>query len=302
VPHDYRFPDKSLHHSPTLQNPNPKLFNNYTEFLQILSSAPSGQASQIPMDTSMSTLSPSQSGTTFHHFPLLPAELRTQIWTYAAFEPRYLKLEYTEKGNKVDYFYICNPAPVLYACQESRSQALVFYRKAFSVRGNPRYIWVNFAVDTIELLDIRVSSNNLERDDLNRIERLVVNVEEQHVFVHRTVDRLRFHPPLKDIVILSFYGVSNWDAEDIIEATRRMRSWYDWKKIKCPRMRIRELYTGVEMDLLNHQALLQGEVIGSFQRMRRGRGLGDFGLVESDTFASSATTVEHLIPDFMFQE
>jgi hypothetical protein len=291
--------DDSLQYLPTPRKIITKLFVTtissfkYHHLLQTL---------LLSICTRMSTLPSSQRGATFHHFSHLPAELRTQIWTYIALEPRYLKLEPIGKVNEGHDFRICSPAPILHTCQESRTQGLGFYRKAFTVSNNPRHIWVNFEADTIEIMDIRLSRNKLEWDDLKRIKRLVLNVKDIDVFVNRYMMRWWFQPPLEDIILLSFHGISSWDAEDIHEVTNRFKHWFDWRNLKSPRMRIRERHSGIEMDLQNHEALLQGEVIGYFQRKRQGRCLGDYNLVENDAYASSTTTVERIFPHFMFQE
>ncbi|KAL6886744.1 hypothetical protein GGI43DRAFT_418279 [Trichoderma evansii] len=96
--------------------------------------------------------------TTFHPFPRLPFEIRSQIWALAAY-PRQVHIRTTpQSGNRNhDYYYasLIPQAELMHVCRESRQ--LAPYRKAFftTLPGDyeARYIWVNFEEDMICIED-----------------------------------------------------------------------------------------------------------------------------------------------------
>lgn len=128
--------------------------------------------------------------TTFHRFPHLPPELRHAIWTLAP-EPRIIHLREgpkrdlasdnqssatdTDSDNPEDlddepewlhqvgavpehlmpsYMVSSGPCPsIMYTCAESRSVAITrrLYEAAFAYPWSPRYTWINFDLDTIQL-------------------------------------------------------------------------------------------------------------------------------------------------------
>ncbi|KAK3343327.1 hypothetical protein B0H65DRAFT_470964 [Neurospora tetraspora] len=119
--------------------------------------------------------------TTFHPFPLLPLELRLQIWE-STITPRTVSLRVGTHWRPFTatpaYYYsllsstpTCAPPPALLAllhtCRESREVGLkASYQRAFSEwdtdRGGdvphlevppraPRYLWVNFDLDMIDI-------------------------------------------------------------------------------------------------------------------------------------------------------
>ncbi|KAK3401325.1 hypothetical protein B0T20DRAFT_319601, partial [Sordaria brevicollis] len=121
--------------------------------------------------------------TTFHHFPLLPTEIRLMIWESAILprtvdiRPHLYRRPYHSHWGPTLACMRCildvksakvPPTPaLLHVCRESREVALQFkggYVKAFSkesnqhcrecryyasTRSSPQYIWVNFELDTI---------------------------------------------------------------------------------------------------------------------------------------------------------
>ncbi|KAH7354240.1 hypothetical protein B0T11DRAFT_321026 [Plectosphaerella cucumerina] len=100
----------------------------------------------------------------FHHFTLLPFELRQHIWELSI-EPRRVVVRprgvtFETKEERMWYGGVdpCLPpltmAPgSLHACTESRSYLLRYYTKAFLRDSAPFYIWVNFDIDTICVID-----------------------------------------------------------------------------------------------------------------------------------------------------
>ncbi|KAK0766859.1 hypothetical protein N5P37_000588 [Trichoderma harzianum] len=97
--------------------------------------------------------------TTFHPFPRLPSEIRSQIWALAVY-PRLLHIRITPKkdtlGNSyLHYASMIPQAELMHVCRESRQ--LAPYRKAFFTTlpgdSEARYIWVNFDEDMISLQD-----------------------------------------------------------------------------------------------------------------------------------------------------
>lgn len=83
---------------------------------------------------------------TFHPFPRLPLELRRHIWEMSM-QPREIPIHLNRQ-----YCYSPTKTPaILHSCGESRSHLQSIYTKAFKLGSQPRYIWVNFDLDTIRV-------------------------------------------------------------------------------------------------------------------------------------------------------
>lgn len=92
--------------------------------------------------------------TTFHLFPLLPLELRIQIWEVAPHSTVPNRVLTVRKVGRVTKpVYLCpNPPPALmHACHESRKYAGYYYQKHFTMKGIPRYIWANMSTDIVHI-------------------------------------------------------------------------------------------------------------------------------------------------------
>lgn len=214
----------------------------------------------------------------FHLFPRLPKELRSRIWKFAAFEPRLLNIRFFPPGSvEIQYFFSSDPAPaILRTCQESRSEALAFYTKAFSTGTTQRYIWTNFNVDTIKIEDYCLSKVNQE--ERARIRWLIVEANDTELFIwyYYPWDYEKMKE-LRDLVISSTPKVSQWGfligtmRSDFEEWFGGVEGW------KCPEMRIVEKGTGIEMNFQNFQAMsARGRGRGSLRGGGRGRG-GNIG-------------------------
>lgn len=126
----------------------------------------------------------------FHLFPMLPEELRALVWSFAALPRRvHIKEEYLDIPGVPfsNYQCIVSPTPppaVMHTCRESRQGAP--YTRAFvCMEGpvTPRYIWVNFAVDTlcVQARDYHYQSPRpgylgIPSEHEHQIERLEVNL------------------------------------------------------------------------------------------------------------------------------
>jgi hypothetical protein len=122
------------------------------------------------IDTAMST---------FHRFPLLPTELRLQIWE-ATIEPRTVMVCFSYKPKTNDYLLYprlqtCTPVPApLQTSQEARSHLKGFYQQLYSeqpvelefpierfdqtIESPRRYVWFIPAIDIVD-----IGGNQLER-------------------------------------------------------------------------------------------------------------------------------------------
>lgn len=144
---------------------------------------------------------------TFHPFPRLPLELRTMIWQMAV-APRDVKVseqaDHIQEGGSTfrstrRYFKSPTPPPaLLHACHESRSICTPFYTKAFTYGAQPRYTWVNYALDTIVVRDVEVA---LLSDEAPFIRYLTVYVEDTPYYPH-TWDH--FQPAFSLSMLLEF--------------------------------------------------------------------------------------------------
>ncbi|KAF3054753.1 hypothetical protein CFAM422_013262 [Trichoderma lentiforme] len=113
--------------------------------------------------------------TTFHPFPRLPFEIRSQIWALAVY-PRLLHIRITPKpdtpeNSYFDYASMIPQAELMHVCRESRQ--LAPYRKAFftTLPGDceARYIWVNFDEDMISIQDEKMERLFPHAADIQRL-------------------------------------------------------------------------------------------------------------------------------------
>lgn len=91
---------------------------------------------------------------TFHPFPRLPLEIRIQIWKSAIETSRVLKIRKLKRRSLFKpyspaYWSPTNTPSVIRVCRESRKNS--GYQKAFIVEGSPRYFWVNFENDVLQI-------------------------------------------------------------------------------------------------------------------------------------------------------
>ncbi|KAK3343326.1 hypothetical protein B0H65DRAFT_429508, partial [Neurospora tetraspora] len=96
---------------------------------------------------------------TFHLFPRLPIELRLMIWE-ATISPRIIDVRASTYNDDDDG--VTPAPPILHTCRESRNVGLhiqggyQFSNLSLpyfdgSLYGRPRYIWVNFELDMIDI-------------------------------------------------------------------------------------------------------------------------------------------------------
>lgn len=117
--------------------------------------------------------------TTFHHFPLLPLELRHLIWDHCI-EPRRVEVP------PEDYHHEPPPVParapvLLHVCSESRSWVKRYYTKAIFIKKEPyHYYWINYDIDTIHVSNGRLSWNSPSKRQ--SIKHLSVTVRDPGLF------------------------------------------------------------------------------------------------------------------------
>lgn len=94
--------------------------------------------------------------TTFHYFPLLPFELRDQIWKHLLAEEKFdcqitYHFEFDRIGRHIEKkFKPENSAPrFLQVNSETRTLAMNFYEKAFATEDYPAACWFNFEADRL---------------------------------------------------------------------------------------------------------------------------------------------------------
>jgi hypothetical protein len=137
----------------------------------------------------------------FHLFPLLPAELRIQIWK-ACTHPRIVEISrepFSASRGDLEYFW--SPQPVVAiqeACHESRNSGC--YVKGFTLGAAPRYTWVNFSTDTIDLSQFAMNDPEME---YSRIEKLHIDVAAWDLFMDEEVLYLCRFKVLQSLRLLS---------------------------------------------------------------------------------------------------
>lgn len=133
---------------------------------------------------------------TFHLFPILPQEIRLQIWSIILHEPRNTPIRRKTNwkcGSDKDllYFQPRTPPPVLtQVCSESRAEALQVYTRAFTYGLEPRYTYINFALDRLIISDwdlfVHVPFSAYERGCIRKIAFTADNCDVFHGYFFRS--------------------------------------------------------------------------------------------------------------------
>ncbi|KXH30473.1 hypothetical protein CSAL01_00701 [Colletotrichum salicis] len=130
----------------------------------------------------------------FHLFSELPFELRIQIW-HLAKEPRTLVIRTCDELAKyrrqplestLIYYHSPNTVPaMLQTCRESRNLGL--YARAFNGGLKPRYVWVDFNIDTIQATfwDLKLMGS-----DKSLFQHLIVEINDLEAFGRHYTDAL----------------------------------------------------------------------------------------------------------------
>jgi hypothetical protein len=191
----------------------------------------------------------------FDIFAKLPRELRNRIWKFAASEPRILTISsfphLTDRFSP-EHFYSVDTVPaVLYTCQESRSEALAFYTKAFVGGPTGQFIWTNFDADTIKIRDYRLP--RISKEDRARIQWMMVEITNDGTFYNFVYpESLEPMVALQDLMLATSPRLAHQWAFAIGEGRRKLQRWFGGTKgWKCPSIRMVDEYSHVEINLAN---------------------------------------------------
>lgn len=208
----------------------------------------------------------------FHPFPRLPKELHTRIWKlYLAAQARVLTVRSNPPARfsgDIQYFFSPDsPPPTLYACQESRLEALSFYTKAVTSGSNPRFIWMNFDLDTIKIED-----GNLCRIGFvykTCIQQLIVEADNAEYFWAFCLSEFEPIAMLRNLEILSPEWLYVWSGllSGILKGFQERFGFLPG--YVCPQIRIVQKGTLWEMNVHNYRAIAR-----SGRELWRARGRG----------------------------
>ena len=190
-------------------------------------------------------------------FPRFPAEVRNRIWELAM-EPREVVVRSKWTAHRVPegtgllnynsrtripitlqaeethplYYYSTTGMPTaLQACKEARSLLLPLYTKAFSYGLEPRYIFINFDIDTVYLYEVDMKKFPLEK---SLVRWLSVECGSPEFFARERATRLAFLPSLESVVIRTDRElITEWDdftdgiqtMLEIFEEYRGSKTW-----------------------------------------------------------------------------
>ncbi|CAD6444981.1 2c95f05e-8a0c-4daa-a541-6c5a7d7ff779-CDS [Sclerotinia trifoliorum] len=199
----------------------------------------------------MATTPPTQ----FHHFPSLPYELRLKIYHILLNEPRNVKINGKRPIMKISrkryletYTTTTPIPPLLHSSQETRAEALTYYRAHFRSEHSPSYIYVNFERDTIQLADGVMAY--LSGEELKGIRRLHLQVEDAAYFGHYNLGMLAKMRGLREVELVGLgEDAGTWQSRGhyfrgMVRELREMRRedpFWD-----CPRVRIVHADSGEE--------------------------------------------------------
>ncbi|EHK47129.1 uncharacterized protein TrAtP1_010220 [Trichoderma atroviride] len=163
--------------------------------------------------------------TTFHSFPRLPFEIRSQIWALAA-HPRLVHIRTQPKPGRFEghrwagadrYFASMIPqAELMHVCRESRQ--LAPYQKAFFTtlpgESEARYIWFNFNEDMISLQHENLYGLDPHAADIQRLRFMVPTGREfedwAEGFTRFTKDRFKQFTALREVHFAVSSGMTHW--------------------------------------------------------------------------------------------
>jgi hypothetical protein len=172
--------------------------------------------------------------TTFHPFPLLPLELRIQIWSLTSTPTHVLKIHRRCPPNNSYWSPTPPPAVTRTSCASHKHCT---YVKAFSVAGSPRCIWVDFTTDIIQMLSSvmydLVVHKHLETHSIThlRIELSLNHTRddsEEFFFFHKSSHRIRKLPRPQECDFLVNDGLFAWtiSPEDVDWGANFIRTVY----------------------------------------------------------------------------
>jgi hypothetical protein len=197
------------------------------------------------------------STTTFHLFPLLPSELRLKVWNLALSISREItvicereRLLGTRRFKKSFRSQTAVPA-LLHTCRESRLEGFLTYKPMFQTEYSSAYIYVSFDNDTIKCVDS--SLEHIGDDELERVQRLIVDVNDEAYFAHFHVDVLIQMGMLRDLELLvlgenvSWYRGRRYMDGMVYEMEQARKKNPTWV---CPYIRIVQKTSGKELGVI----------------------------------------------------
>ena len=103
----------------------------------------------------------------------------------------------------------CSPTPVLkHVCSESRS--IPYYEKAFTGGADPRYTWINFGTDIVDMDDMAAMFLDRDLCSLRRMRSIVLDIQ---WFVEKTLHSFGRFTALDCLWLIS-YGARSTAEED----------------------------------------------------------------------------------------
>jgi hypothetical protein len=138
----------------------------------------------------------------FHPFPRLPLELRQQIWELSV-APREVVLA-CRSGRPFGHGRQGSPPPpLLLASAESRSYCQQFYTKGYLDVDSDKYVWVNFDLDDVYMIDCHFMSFS----GMPLLQRLTLVVTcDGEDFHHRVQYTLHKATALKTLTLIDLDG------------------------------------------------------------------------------------------------
>ncbi|KAH9210626.1 hypothetical protein DL95DRAFT_465641 [Leptodontidium sp. 2 PMI_412] len=184
----------------------------------------------------------------FLQFPRLPKELRLLIWAFASI-PRILTIcKFFSHDKDAQYLYSTDPPPAtLHVCHESRKESP--YVASFRMGSSPRYSWVNFNVDTIQMHDYIL--RHIEPKEMAQIRWAILEVDDASDFEAWAVHDVCL---MSSLEVLTIYTIS--DLRSWVEKWDRLLFSGDFtfrgrEGLTCPMLKVIERKTGEQLDSLN---------------------------------------------------
>jgi hypothetical protein len=203
----------------------------------------------------------------FHLFPQLPSELRLKVWNLALSVPRVVSVTCQRErphGTRrfvKSFLSKTGVPPILHACRESRLEGFLTYKPMFKTDSSPNYTYISFENDTITCADSILEY--MGDDELERIQRMILDVKDEAYFCHFHVESLMRMRMLTELELLvtgekiSWYrGRRHLDGliGDLEQTRIQNPTWV------CPHVVILQKITGEELSDIPGGARPPGEV------------------------------------------
>lgn len=206
----------------------------------------------------------------FHLFPQLPGELRLKIWSIILSTPRFVDINCKRRIVEGERRWAKRwnssipPPALLHVCRESRFEALQTYLPYFTTEDSDNALFICFDQDTIRCTDRVIEYFGVV--DMVGVQRLVIDVNDMVYFSPFHMETLKRMSKLEYVELaMQVVETYSWlGTERILQNCKRdfEQERFDNPGWECPRVKVVNRDTGVEMMTIGGGAMIPGWKVG----------------------------------------